>query len=314
MWRLSLAGSLFVAYAGELRAEEFFPTRDENPLLRGYYLPLPSDSRADAGAIVAATFSIANGLNAERRSSEELLVDGESDTLRLSYENSMARAWRYRFTVPVVHDSGGFLDSPIDSWHRFFGFSNGSRPYYPKNQLVYFYSGKNRIDMHESQTSLGDVSAEAGWYAADTVERTISLWGGVEAPTGSVAKLTSDGAWDAAVWAHMAQRWPHWWFAGELGMTQPFGDEIFGGSAHLRSTFARVAVTRDLGSVWAMRAQLDGQTSRVRTDLRYLGPSAQLTVGAVRRVTQRWRLEAGLAEDAAVNTAPDITFFLGIHD
>src|ERR1700693_4480260 len=112
-WRLPLAVSLFVAYAGELRAEEFFPTRDENPMLRGFYLPLPSDSRADAGATVAATFSIANGLNAERRSTEELLVDGESDTLRLSYENSMAPAWRYRFSVPVVHDSGGFLDSPI---------------------------------------------------------------------------------------------------------------------------------------------------------------------------------------------------------
>jgi hypothetical protein len=28
----------------------------------------------------------------------------------------------------------------------------------------------------------------------------------------------------------------------------------------------------------------------------------------------RWRIDMGFAEDAAVNTAPDITFFLGIHD
>jgi hypothetical protein len=64
-----------------------------------------------------------------------------------------------------------------------------------------------------------------------------------------------------------------------------------------------------------VRAQLDGQTGRVRnSELRFLGPSLQMTVGAVTRVSRRWKLEFGFAEDVAVNTAPDITFFLGIHD
>jgi len=39
-----------------------------------------------------------------------------------------------------------------------------------------------------------------------------------------------------------------------------------------------------------------------------------LTLGAVRRLSDRWHIQMGFAEDAAVNTAPDITFFLGIHD
>ena len=206
MRRLPLAGALAaclaVLGASPLRAEEFFPTRDENPLLRGFYRPLASDTRADAGAVLAATFSIMNTLEAEKRSTQQLLVDGESDTLRLSYEDSITHDWRYRVTVPVIRDSGGFLDSSIESWHRFFGFNPGSRPYYPKNQLVYFYSGKTRVDMQESRTSIGDVSAETGWYAVDSPERTISLWGGLEAPTGSKFRLTGDGAWDAALWAH----------------------------------------------------------------------------------------------------------------
>jgi len=298
-----------------VRGEEFFPTRDENPLLRGFYRPLASDTRADAGAVLAATFSIMNTLESERRSTQQLLVDGESDTLRLSYEDSINHDWRYRLTVPVIRDSGGFLDSNIASWHRFFGFNLGSRPYYPKNQLVYFYSGKTRIDMQESGTSIGDVSAETGWYAADSAERTISFWGGVEAPTGSTRRLTSDGAWDAALWAHAARRWPSWRLAVELGLAQPLGDEVFAGSAHVTSAFARVAATRDLGAVWSLRAQLDGQTRRVTgTELRFLGASAQLTVGVARQLAHRWRLQMGFAEDVAVNTAPDITFFLGIHD
>jgi hypothetical protein len=264
---------------------------------------------------VAATFSIMNTVEAERRGTQQLLVDGESDTLRLSYEESITPDWRYRLTVPLIRDSGGFLDGAIDSWHRLFGLDPGNRPYYPKNQLVYFYSGRTRIDMQESGTGIGDVSAETGWYAVDSAEHTISLWGGLKAPTGSTARLTSDGAWDAALWAHAARRWPAWRVALELGVAQPMGDEIFAGSAHVTSAFMRAAVTRDLGAVWSLRAQLDGQTRRVDgTGLRFLGPSAQLSIGAVRQLANRWRLQMGFVEDAAVNTAPDITFFVGIHD
>ena len=308
-------GALLLSIGGLAQAGEFFSTRDENLLLRGFYLPLASDSRAADATTFAATFSIANTLNVESRGRESLLVDGESDTLRLSVDAAFAPRWRYRVTIPVIHDSGGFLDPAIDAWHRWFGFQRGYRPDYPRGVLEYSYAGSRSLELRDSQTSVGDVSAEAGWYALDDAARTVSVWGGVEAPTGSVARLTGDGAWDAAVWAHVAQRWTRWQAAGELGLAQPFGDELYGGAAHRTSAFARGAVTRELGQAWSVRAQLDGQTGRVKdSGLRFLGPSLQLTVGAVRRVSRRWTLEFGLAEDVAVNTAPDITFFLGIHD
>jgi hypothetical protein len=266
------------------------------------------------GADLSATLSVSNTLNVENRAQESLLVDGESHTLRLSYEDALFQSWRFRFTVPIINDSGGFLDSTIDHWHRWFGFNPGNRPLYPQNELVYSYSGRGSIDLTRSQTSIGDISGELGWYPIDDAHRTVSVWGGLEAPTGSVAKLTGDGAWDGAVWAHGALRWTQWQLAAELGVTQPFGDEIFAGAAHRTSLFARFAATRALGSAWSLRAQLDGQTGRVEdSTLRFLGPSLQLTVGAIRRLGQNWRIEFGFAEDAAVNTAPDITFFLGIR-
>jgi Protein of unknown function (DUF3187) len=310
---LSIAAAAFII-SGPAQADEFFLLRDENPLTRGFYLPLPSDGRLTDGADLAATLSVSNTLNVENRAHESLLVDGESHTLRLSYEDALYQSWRFRFTVPIINDSGGFLDSTIDHWHRWFGFNSGNRPFYPQNELVYSYSGRGSIDLTRSQTSIGDISGELGWYPIDDAHRTVSVWGGLEAPTGSVAKLTGDGAWDGALWAHGALRWPQWQLAAELGMTQPFGDEIFAGAAHRTSLFARFAATRALGSAWSLRAQLDGQTGRVEdSDLRFLGPSLQLTVGAIRRLGRNWRIEFGFAEDAAVNTAPDITFFLGIR-
>ena len=299
---------------GLLLADEFFPVRDENPLIRGFYLPLPSDGRTTDGQSLSATLSIMNTLNVESRPQENVLVDGESDVLRLTYEDTLWQSWRYRFTVPIIHDSGGILDSVISDWHRFFGLPQGNRPFYPKNQLAYFYSGRGHVDITQSQTGIGDISGDIGWYAADDAHRTVSFWGGLAAPTGSASKLTGDGAWDGAVWAHGALRWPKWQLAAELGLAQPFGDEIFAGNAHKTSVFARFAATRALGSLWSLRAQLDGQSRRVAdSDIRLLGPSLELTIGAVRRLGDRWRLEFGFAEDAAVNTAPDITFFLGIR-
>ena len=311
---LAIAAAAFIVAVGSARADEFFQVRDENPLIRGFYLPLPSDGRLSDGADLSATLSISNTLNVENRGQESLLVDGESHTLRLSYEDALYQSWRFRITVPVINDSGGFLDSTIDHWHHWFGFNPGNRPFYPENQLVYSYSGRSSIDLTQPQTSLGDISGELGWYPLDDAHRTISVWGGLEAPTGSVAKLTGDGAWDGAVWAHGAWRWPLWQLATELGLAQPFGDEIFAGAAHRTSLFARFAATRDLSPAWSLRAQLDGQTGRVEdSNVRFLGPSLQLTVGAIRRLGRKWRIEFGFAEDAAVNTAPDITFFLGIR-
>jgi Protein of unknown function (DUF3187) len=153
-----------------------------------------------------------------------------------------------------------------------------------------------------------------GWYPIDDPHRTVSLWGGLAAPTGSASKLTGDGAWDGSVWAHGALRWAKWQVAAELGIAQPFGDEIFDGAAHKTSVFARFAATRALGQHWSLRAQLDGQSGRVEdSEIRFLGPSLELSVGALRRLGEHWRLEFGIIEDAAVNTAPDITFFLGIR-
>jgi len=316
-WVAAAAAAAVFCLAGseQLRAEEFFATRDQNPLLRGFYLPLPSDTREDAGATLSATWLVSNTLNVESDAHESLHVDGESDALDFSYENALSQSWRYRFTVPIIRDSGGFLDSVIDTWHEAFGFPRGFRPYYPKSLVDYYYSGEGKIDLDHSHTSIGDIAADAGWYAVDDARRTVSLWGGLKAPTGSVADLTSDGAWDGALWAHTAMRWAKWQLAAELGVAQPFGDELFAGKAHRASVFARLAATRALGPVWSLRAQLDGQTGHIAgSDMRFLGTSLQLTAGAVRRLWGRWRMQMGFAEDIAVNTAPDITFFLGIHD
>jgi hypothetical protein len=86
---LLLVAAALIAGSRPAAADEFFLVRDENPLIRGFYLPLPSDGRLTDGADLSATLSISNTLNVENRPQESLLVDGESHTLRLSYGDAL---------------------------------------------------------------------------------------------------------------------------------------------------------------------------------------------------------------------------------
>ena len=295
-------------------AEDFFAVRNQNALLRGFYVPLPIDTALAAPTAVSATWLVTNTINVERRPHERLLVDGESSVVDLSVDHALAPSWRYRLSLPIIHDGGGALDSTIDGWHRAFGLSRSFRPYYPKNQFRYFYDGKSSFDVSRPGTTMGDVAADFGWYALDDGHRVFSLWGGFKAPTGSLAGLASDGAWDGALWVHAAIGGGGWNMGLEAGLSQPFGDEVFAGAAHRTVAFARLAATRTVGSVWSVRGQLDGQSGRLAgTRLRFLGPSLQMSLGADRHLGKKWRLQLGFSEDVAVYTAPDITFFLGIR-
>jgi hypothetical protein len=316
---LKLPGSLFgaallLAAPLSLRAEEFFAVHDENPLTRGIYLPLASDSRGSDVYDFTLELAIANTLNVENHGNESLLVDGESDNLRFTFEHQLSSAWHVRFTLPLIRDSGGFLDATVDDWHRLLGVSRGNRPYFPHGLINYSYHGVSDISLTHSAAGVGDVSGDVGYFLLDDAHQTLSLWGGLKAPTGSVADLTSNGAWDGASWLHYGLRYTHWQMGAEIGVVQPFGDELYAGHAHITSGFGRLSLARTLGANWAVRAQLDGQTRRVSdSELRLTGPSLQLTLGLTRHLWHRLKLEFGFAEDAAVNTAPDITFFLGVR-
>ena len=305
---------MLISSPAYLHAGEFLSAKDENPVLRGLYLPLPADLRSADGAALSMSLSVANTINVESRNAERLFVDGEATTLRLSFDAPLAPRWRYRLTLPVIHDSGGRLDSLIDRWHGWFGLKRGQRPNYPRNELDYFYSGLSAVNVNRSQTGLGDASAELGWYALEDASRVLSVWGGLEAPTGKASTLTGDGAWDAGLWIHASLNGKRWQLGGEAGVLRPFGDDVFAGAARRASMFGRAAVSWRARPDWSLRLQLEAQSARLKnTELRFLGPSLLMSAGVEYRLNRRWTAHLGFSEDAAVNTAPDVTFFFGLR-
>jgi hypothetical protein len=61
-----------------------------------------------------------------------------------------------------------------------------------------------------------------------------------------------------------------------------------------------------------LKAQIEGHTAVFDgSDLDYLGDAVMLTVGGALHFGSGWRLDLGVSEDLAVESAPDVVFVIG---
>lgn len=289
-----------------------FPVVDQNPLTRGFYHPLPTAARwdpADAGSQLLLT--VANTSNMNRRGDERLLVDTESTELRWVWNEDLDSSWRLRASLPVVHYGGGVLDPLIDGWHKMLGLAGDSRAYRPEDAFAIEYSGGDtNIQVDRSYTGVGDMSVELGRQLL--VERTmaVSVWGGVEMPTGSAKNLTGDGAFDVGLWFSGDWR-PRrdLSFAATLGGTKQGPGKLLDAQRANWVGFQSVVARWDSSANLYLQAQLDVHDSYVTsTRIPLLGPATILTFGGGYRMLSGWRVGLSVSEDVAVNTSPDVVF------
>jgi hypothetical protein len=303
--------------AGASAQAEPFPVRDQNPLVRGVYLPLSRQPMtAESSWQQDLTLTVSNTTNIEARDGEELLVDGEATELRWNGRWQFARRWEVQFSVPIVHYGGGWLDSAIEDWHRFLGLPRGDRPLRPENQLEYSYQDGNghSLEVSDSHTGLADSSIEAGFSALSTAAATIDLWIGVELPTGDPDALTGNGAVDVAGW--ISGQWrltQSWALDAKLGLARPGSVDPLPLEPNNVIPFGTVALS------WArprygFAVQLDAHDSCVKDSrLDFLGPATLLTVGGHYQTVGGWRFELAVTEDVRVGASPDVAFYFGIR-
>ena len=73
--------------------------------------------------------------------------------------------------------------------------------------------------------------------------------------------------------------------------------------------FGSVAMAWQALSRVAFKGQVDGHTPFYDSGLKELGDfSWKIMIGAEWEVNPQWRLDFGIVEDIAVNTAPDVVF------
>lgn len=262
------------------------------------------------------TFTISNTTNIEARDGEELLVDGEATEVRWNGRWQLASRWQLQFSIPVVHYSGGRLDSTIDDWHRLLGLPRGDRPLRPEDQLEYAYqdASGHSLNVSDSHTGLADSSIEAGFTAVSTADATVDFWIGLELPTGDTSALTGNGALDVAGWISAQWRLTQSWALDTtLGLTRPGSVDPLPLERNNVVPFGSVALSWTRPR-YGFALQLDAHDSCVENSrLDFLGAATLLTVGGHYQTAGGWRLELAVTEDVRVGASPDVAFYFGIR-
>lgn len=290
---------------------------NEAALARGFALPSLGQLPVPERGHLAQQFELdlVNEFFLDANQQESLETDGETTRLAWRGVYGVAPGWEVGMTIPLYFASGGFLDSSIEGWHRFFNLPNSNRADRPHNQVTYRYTRGEQtlLDVQDSANGFGDVRLQAGRALGET----IALRAQLKLPTGSAAHLLGNSAWGTAVWVDYAlpfdigSRFDGFVSAG-LGYTGT-GDVLPQLQRHFVPFGAAGLSCRLFGAMGAsLQYGVHGGLYRnsEMAPLKRLG--APLSFGLNYRLSPQTELEVLVQEDSSIYTSPDFVLHFAL--
>ncbi|MGD2173344.1 MAG: DUF3187 family protein [Gammaproteobacteria bacterium] len=306
-----LAGALLLTFGcGPVLAAAGFATRDLNPILQSVYLPSLVPIADGDGWRLDHSLYITNTLQLESRSGEELLIDAENYRYEFALRNRSGN-WITQLDVPLIANNGGELDGTIENWHDFFGFPQGRRDQFERDQIDIEYRRDGRVEYSQSAASsgLGDLSLALGYQRPGQTAYFI----GIELPTGSADDFSGNEAVDYALWMTRELSLDARTIAfGMLGISFPGDGGNLDGLLVDRIWVAQAGVEYRFYDDLAATVQFDLHSQSVEdSNLEAFGNSVQIQVGlGFLELFEAHRLDLFFSEDILVGSAPDISFGL----
>jgi hypothetical protein len=296
-----------------------FPTRDQNPLLAGFGVPMPLPARIgdERDWSLATDFNWASSALVQRSGAEALVVDAETREVRLTLHHAISDRFAVHGQVPYRYTGGGTLDGLIDNFHDVSGTPSGDRSDLPSDQIHIAYTrfGTTQLNITSSARGLGDLQAGIGWMLAQTSASALTTWLDIKLPTGDGDKLTGSGATDVSLaiagereltsrWSTFGQASVTWLGEGDL-LTSQQRSVLWSGLAGIEWQ-----AWRNL----SLKMQIDAHSAAFDSDLNFLGAAPLvLTAGGDYRLRSGWLLDFGLSEDISVEASPDVVFVFGVR-
>lgn len=297
-------------------AADFFPVFNQGSLQRSATLPALGEARllksSDSGWYTA--LDLTTEYYADSNANEELLEDGESARLALSYRAALAKNWEYQIEVPVLVQGGGFLDGPIEDWHGFFGLPNGGRELAPQDRYRYRYvrNGVTLLDVRDSGTVLGDVRVGTGWRVSEST----ALRGLLKLPTGDESSLSGGNA-GAALWFDHAMdfgpasRWSSY-LSGGASLSEE--SKILAGLQNSAVVFVGGGIACEVFNRLQLIGQIYAHSPLYKnTELDGLkNPGLQLLLGSRWKISETLSFLLAFQEDPIVSSSPDFSLHFGL--
>jgi len=293
-----------------------FDTRDQNLLMLIHGQPLPTNAGLlrKSQSMWLNSLVITNTLNIENNNQETIYLDYETYRYNLSYQHGITDNWNLKLDIPLIHQTGGAFDSPIDHWHQFFGLPRANRPFVENNQYNIHYASQSQVQLKldEASTALGDIQIAITRTLIQNSNSMVSLWTSLKLATGNEDKLTGNGATDISAWLAVNQRLSERWVlnmnAGTviLGSSNyqhiPLSDYVFYGHAMLGWS---------LDESVDLKLQLQGHSSYYQhSQLKILGNSYFITFGGSININSCNKLDFAISEDIKVDASPDASLII----
>jgi hypothetical protein len=322
---LSLTHLIFPNLAHSANITPFY-TQDQSPLTQIFGLPAPGNATIlpEGRSEARLALDVASNYSLGGNDHESIILDGESYRTLLSFRYGLPRGFEAGLDIPLPVQSSGGLDGFIVGWHTFFQLPQGGRDTAPRNRLGYRYvkDGKEQLLLDKTSGGVGDLRLTGGMqlYRDKAMHRrALALRASLKLPTGNSAELLGSGSTDFALWTVGStdlslSEWGHltiFGAAGGMGMSK---------GKVLAEQQRRLAGFGSLGIGWGpaewidFKLQASGHTPLFKgSDLRQLGnPSLLLLMGGSLHFNATTAMDIAVAEDIAVNTAPDVVFHLAL--
>ena len=265
---------------------------------------------------------------------EVLLLDGETHRLDFSFHYGLSKRWQLDSQFAYIRHTAGQLDSLIQNWHDLLGLSDGDRPEFQQDSLLFSYQDSTQNAMlNQSIGGISDIrlgvaySLNSSELTQTTVKPTkvsSSQWllrAGLNLPTGDAKKLTGSDKTDVDIGLYGSSpkigRFNTVGWHANLGYLYTGDKQAFGIKTRNHNWFTST------GLHWAMRpnlqikAQLDAHSALFDSAIDELARSAVLlTIGGSYqspKYTNRAILDWYISEDLTVNRAADFTFGMAMR-
>ncbi|MGE3175041.1 MAG: DUF3187 family protein [Planctomycetota bacterium] len=303
------------------------PVRNQHPAqLTVQHLDPVAASTLPGGTVQArVTLAYTSLFLAGNGPGAEFAMDGEVLRSRLMARAGLGAGFELAAELPVLHTSGGFLDSFLIDYHELFGFPDQDRSDTPKDRFDVFaaQSGNRVFQLDEEPLLLADVPLSLTWglvppgrTGSNAGTPGLALRLGVELPTGDEDHGAGNGEVDWA--AGLAASWPldlgtvhaavqHTW-AGTPDRARQNGFE-FRDVTSASGTF-ELPLLEDLSGL----VQFEWETSTLR-DLRIpvaADDQLLLWVGGRLRIDRDLYFELSFGEDLASYVSPDFTAWFSV--
>jgi hypothetical protein len=292
------------------------PTTNQNPFLASIGLPAPLPTVLTAGQTqVTATLNWASTAIVDVVDDEIFILDAETRALHLAVTHALDERWSLRVELPYVYTGPGVLDGFIDDFHDLFGFSEGDRPLFRRDQMLVWYLRPGTNVRHTTSTQgLGDMSISLGATLFRSERAALVGYLTIEAPTGSDdAYLAPDDDWNVSATLSAHQRWGKRWLTYlQASATGHTGDGVFDAQKSvIWSGFAGLQL--DVTPRIALQVQAQAHSAPIaQSNIDYFGEAVVLTLGGRIQATDDLAIHLGVSEDVQVEASPDVVFVMGL--